>query len=58
MIFNFTHKYKFTKRLQMNNENIGIIISDDLRWDEKRNIYVNYEGSIQSTLDGEVKGAI
>ena len=43
MIFNFTDKYKFTTRLQMNNENIevvnqakllGVIISDDLKWDE------------------------
>ena len=43
MIFNFTENYKFTTRLQMNNENIevvkqakllGVIISDDLKWDE------------------------
>ena len=37
MIFNFTDKYKFTTRLQMNNENklLGVIISDELKWDEK-----------------------
>ena len=43
IIFNFTDKYKFTTRLQLNNENIevvkqakllGVIITDDLKWEE------------------------
>ena len=42
MIFNYTHNYKFTTRLRINNEPIdvitstrllGTIISDDLKWD-------------------------
>ena len=43
MIFNFTEKYNFTTRLVLNNENLevvkqakllGVIISDDLKWDQ------------------------
>ena len=43
MIFNFTEKYNFTARLKLNNENLevvkqakllGVIISDDLKWDQ------------------------
>ena len=42
MIFNFTEKYQFSTRLQLNGENVqvinhtkllGTIISDDLKWD-------------------------
>ena len=42
MIFNFTENYNFTTRLQLNSENLevvsqakllGVIISDDLKWD-------------------------
>ena len=43
MIFNFTNKYKFTTRLELNDENIevvpktkllGVILTNDLKWDE------------------------
>ena len=43
MIFNFTDKYKFTTRLQLNNTNLevvnqakllGVIITDDLKWEK------------------------
>ena len=43
MLFNFTEKYKFTTRLQLNNANLevveqakllGVIITNDLKWDE------------------------
>ena len=49
MIFNFTDNYKFTTRLTMNQENIevvnkakllGVIISDDLKWDENTSYLV------------------
>ena len=49
MIFNFTEKYKFSTRLQLNNENneivkqaklLGVIISDDLKWDENTSYLV------------------
>ena len=43
MLFNFTDNYKFTTKLMLNNESVGIveqakllgvIISDDLKWDK------------------------
>ena len=43
MIFNFTDKYKFTANLELNDEKLevvnqakllGVIISDDLKWDK------------------------
>ena len=43
MLFNFTDNYKFTTRLELNSENIevvnqakllGVIITDDLKWDK------------------------
>ena len=43
MIFNFTDKYKFTANLKLNDEKLevvnqakllGLIISDDLKWDK------------------------
>ena len=43
MIFNFTNKYNFTTRLEVNNENIevvektkllGVIVTSDLKWEE------------------------
>ena len=43
MIFNFTNKYRFTTRLELNEVNLevvekakllGVIISNDLKWDE------------------------
>ena len=43
MIFNFTDNYKFTARLELNSEHLdvvqkakllGVIITDDLKWDE------------------------
>ena len=43
MIFNFTQNYQFVTRLTLNNENLeivkstkllGVIISDNLKWDE------------------------
>ena len=43
MIFNFTDKYKFTTNLNLNDENLevvkqakllGVMISDDLKWDK------------------------
>ena len=42
MVFNFTDKYQFSTRLNLNNENLeivkhakllGVTISDDLKWD-------------------------
>ena len=42
LIFNFTEKYQFTTRLQLNDENVevinstkllGTIVQDDLKWD-------------------------
>ena len=49
MLINFTEKYQFSTRLQLNNENLemvkyakllGVIISDDLKWDLNTNSLV------------------
>ena len=49
MLFNFTHKYQFQTRLQLNNETLetvsetrllGTIISSDLRWDKNTQHFV------------------
>ena len=49
MLFNFTNNYQFTTRLSLNNENLevvkstkllGVMISDDLKWDENTHYLV------------------
>ena len=49
MIFNFNEKYQFSTRLSLNNENLevvnrakilGLIITDDLKWDENTSYLV------------------
>ena len=46
MIYNFTNNYNFTTRQELNNENLevvekakllGVIITNDLKWDENTN---------------------
>ena len=46
MIFNFTDNYKFTTKLSLNNTNLeivqktkllGVVLTDDLKWDENTN---------------------
>ena len=38
MIFNFTDKYKFTTKLNLNDENLEVVkqakLSDDIKWDK------------------------
>ena len=55
MIFNFTDNYKFTTNLNLNDEKLevvnqakllGVIISDDLKWDKNTEYLVKKEKSI------------
>ena len=59
MIFNFTEKYKFTTRLVLNSETVevvnkakllGVIITDDLKWEENTKYLVKKANSRMELL--------
>ena len=59
MIFNFTEKYKFTTHLKLNTETLevvnkakllGVIITDDLKWDENTEYLVKKANSRMELL--------
>ena len=43
MNFTFTEKYKFTTLLKLNTETLGIIITEDIKWDENTEYLVKNE---------------
>ena len=59
MIFNFTDNYQFTTKLSLNNANLeivkktkllGVILTDDLKWDENTNELVRKANSRMELL--------
>ena len=59
MIFDFTEKYKFTTHLKLNTETLevvnkakllGVIITDDLKWDENTEYLVKKANSRMELL--------